>query len=1021
MEISKTTQDKMIDMINLFLSNPTFELEGKFKGDVSKEAFTRCIQHCKQSKHVEQVHPETMDVMVRMDNATYRVSVKGKNNIAILYKTNNLPSLDQLEMMRKTLINGVKPVIVDDLSFKVDLKDEVPLDEKLQQEISLRFAGLEKGFRFKKRYSYVDDREGLRYDFTIVRTSKYVGTNFVAHKTMAQSQVLTTKETYEIEVELLRDDFVKQASSDSKSKRTKASIIKSMVSAMVALNLRVADEKHWTSSNEKLDVLKNYLRVCYGRDGNITDVLKKISFRPKEYFVGPQPVTLERKNLLEPGLGIVSIKQGYTVTEKADGERYLLFVNNDGKSYFINNRLSIKYTGVKLNRAFNSLFDGELITKDKFGRKTMMYGIFDAYYHNSNDVRSLPLISDGKSGYDVVDKSDRSRYNVMKLFAREFNNAFGLNDITLFAKEFKYGDDIMEVSKEFLDNAKGGGYAYHIDGLIYTPKYYVVGGQFLKDVPSNGKTWELVFKWKPPHDNTIDFLVRYDKDDNGKLYLVPKDGKMYKSVSLFVGYNPSIHERLTAKKFLTNDTKQVKSYVPKEFIPDDVVDETISKALLILDETKDIPIATVSPRCISGDVIEDNSIVEFAYDASKGPSSISYSQNWVPLRVRHDKTEMLRRFGLSGTANDYKTAMNVWSSIQHPVNEEMVTGDKYITKDDIVDDDIYFSSNLDRYKYASLIMKNFHNEYVKKRELIMKMPKGSSLFDIACGKAGDLKKWVDAGFTKVMGIDVVRDNIENRKNGAYARTLEAFQKFNLDKNKHQFVYLTADASQRFTPQYVEAMNDPEDKQVAKVLFGTQRNSQVKDPQLAKYNGYMKGGFDVISCQFAIHYFFENEHSLDNFIYNVDTYLKKGGYLIGTCPDGYKIKEKLHSISKGDSIEGKIDDRILWNIKKLYSNNDNIKLGEQIEIYMESIGKPIKEYLVDFNLLKTKLEDKGISMLTPEECGAFGIAKSIDSFKYSYDKVVASTDNSLLAREIRQMTEQEKEYSFLNSWFIFKKQ
>lgn len=1018
MEISKTTEEKMMNMISLFLSNPTYELEGKFKGSVSKEAFTRCIQHCKQQKHVEEIHHETMDILTRMDNSTYRVSVVGKDNITTVYKTNHLPA-ENVNMMRKTQIDGVKPFIVDDILFKIDLKDEMSLDEKLQQEVSLRFPGLDKGFRFKKRFSYVDVKEGLRYDFSIVRTSKYVGQDFVVHKTMSQSQVLNAKETFEIEVELLRSDE-EATRNDKKQRRTKLSIVKSLVSAMTAMQLCVDDEKHWTSSKEKLDVLASYVRLCYGRDGNINDIMKKITLRPKDYFVGPQPVTLERKNLLEPGLGIVSIKQGYTVTEKADGERCLLFVNNDGKCYFINNRMSIKYTGVKLNRAFNSLMDGEWIAKDKYGRNTMMYGVFDAYFYNSSDVRGLPLVSDGKSGNDEIDKSDRSRYNLMKQFAREYSNAFGSQGITLFAKEFKYGDDIMEASKEFLEKAKGGGYAYHIDGLIYTPKYYVVGGQFLKDVPSNSKTWDLVFKWKPPHDNTIDFLVRYDKDVNGKFYIIPKDGKMYKSVTLFVGYNPSIHERLTARKFLTNDTKQVKSYVPKEFIPDDVVDESIAKALLVLDETKNIPISSVAPRCLNGDVIEDNSIVEFSFDTLKTSYDTTYSQRWVPLRVRHDKTEMYKRFGLSGTANDYKTALNVWSSIQHPIDESMVTGERHISSDDIVDDDIYFSSNLDRYKYASLTMKNFHNEYVKKRELIMKMPKGSSLFDIACGKAGDLKKWIDAGFTKVMGIDVVRDNIENRKNGAYARTLEAFQKFNLDKNKHQFVYLTADASQRFTPSYVDSLADPDDKLVAKILFGMQRASQLKDTQLIKYNGYMKGGFDVISCQFAIHYFFESEHSLDNFIYNVDTYLKKGGYLIGTCLDGFKVKEKLQSLNQGESIQGQIDDRILWNIKKLYSNNGNITLGEQIEIYMESIGKPIKEYLVDFNLLKSKLEARGINVLTPEECSNFGITKSIDSFKFSYNKVVASPDNSLLARDIREMTDQEKEYSFLNSWFIFKK-
>jgi hypothetical protein len=122
---------------------------------------------------------------------------------------------------------------------------------------------------------------------------------------------------------------------------------------------------------------------------------------------------------------------------------------------------------------------------------------------------------------------------------------------------------------------------------------------------------------------------------------------------------------------------------------------------------------------------------------------------------------------------------------------------------------------------------------------------------------------------------------------------------------------------------------------------------------------MKNGFDVISCQFAIHYFFENETTLDNFIYNVDTYLKKGGYLIGTCLDGYRVKDKLKNINKEQEIQGKIDDRVLWNIKKLYSNNKDIKLGEQIEIYMESIGKPIKEFLF-YPSENTEILDDGFS-------------------------------------------------------------
>jgi hypothetical protein len=88
--------------------------------------------------------------------------------------------------------------------------------------------------------------------------------------------------------------------------------------------------------------------------------------------------------------------------------------------------------------------------------------------------------------------------------------------------------------------------------------------------------------------------------------------------------------------------------------------------------------------------------------------------------------------------------------------------------------------------------------------------------------------------------------------------------------------------------------------------------------------------------------------------------------------------------------------------------------------MESIGQPIKEYLVDFNLLQSKLADKGILPLTKEDCEKFGIEKSIENFKSTFAKVSTLKPQTALMREILEMSEVEKEYSFLNTWFIFKK-
>jgi hypothetical protein len=987
LEISTSTYNKLLDLVTHFSNQSTLELEGKYKSDVDKEAFARCIQSCKQRNLGEHIHPETLDVLTRLNDDVYRISVIGKDAIAQVYKTNLLPvqtnTTSNISFMKKTPVKGIKPLYLNDINFKVDLKNEATVDKSIEQELQLRFATLDKGYRFKKRYSYTDADAMVRYDFSIVRTSKYKGNEFVCHKTMSSSQVLTVKEAYEIEVEVLRGD----------AQHAKNAVTKSLFASMVSMYLRIHNESHYISDETKVDILKNYLRLCYSKtDESISSMVRNISFRPKEYFVGPQPVTLERKNVIEPGLGIVSVTQDYTVTEKADGERYLLFVNHDGRCYLINNRMSIKFTGVKLNTLTNSLFDGEWITSDASGRKINMYGIFDVYYYNKTDVTEYPLVS--------VIKHGNSRLDVMKTFSQQYKQSFESKGITVFAKDFKFDDNIFELSKAILDNEKSNTYPYKIDGLIFTPKHFAVGGQFLKDKSSLGRTWDMVFKWKPPHDNTVDFLLKYDKDESGNAIRVETEDKYHRVATLFVGYNPSVHDTLTAKRFLLNDIQTTKSYIPKEFCPGDVQD--LSKAYL------DIASLNVLPKCLNGDTIEDNSIVEFSFSAE---------HHWVPLRVRHDKTEMLRKFGLSHTANDYKTAMNVWSSIQHPVTVDIITGLHKIGAEDIVDEEVYFSSTLDRYKYASLTMKNFHNEYIKKRELILKMPKGAKLFDIACGKAGDLKKWIDGGFSKVFGIDVFRDNIENRKNGAYARTLEARSKFKLaDK---QFVYLTADASKRFTTEYIQSFENDDDKYIASILWGL--NNHSKDPVLSKYFGFVKPqGFDVISCQFAIHYFFETMESLDNFIYNVHTYLKPGGYLIGTCLDGHRIKDKLSSIKRNQSIQGVRDDRVLWNIKKLYDNDDEIVLGEQVEIFMESIGKPIKEFLVDFNLLKAKLAEHKIDVLRPEECAEFGIEMSIESFKTSYNKVIRSDDKSQLAKDIRVMSEQEKEYSFLNSWFIFKK-
>jgi hypothetical protein len=70
------------------------------------------------------------------------------------------------------------------------------------------------------------------------------------------------------------------------------------------------------------------------------DVIRFDMGRTTDSLIGPQPVTLELKNLDKPQPGTISILEGYTVTDKADGDRAQVFVT-DGKAYLIDNRLNV--------------------------------------------------------------------------------------------------------------------------------------------------------------------------------------------------------------------------------------------------------------------------------------------------------------------------------------------------------------------------------------------------------------------------------------------------------------------------------------------------------------------------------------------------------------------------------------------------------------------------------------------------------------------------------------------------------
>lgn len=129
-----------------------------------------------------------------------------------------------------------------------------------------------------------------------------------------------------------------------------------------------------------------------------------------------------------------------------------------------------------------------------------------------------------------------------------------------------------------------------------------------------------------------------------------------------------------------------------------------------------------------------------------------------------------------------------------------------------------------------------------------------SLLDLACGRGGDLWKWIDANVLYVKGLDLSPHEIEEAQK-----------------------------------RYAEAIQKRPDIQLTAEFMATEN--------LGKREVKLDRQFDVVTCMFAIHYFFASKVALDNFFRNVSINLKEGGYFFGTVPDGRMVQETIHKWGK----------------------------------------------------------------------------------------------------------------------------
>jgi len=979
-----------------------------------------------------------------------RTEITGLSNIQD-YCVKNTINLDESGRFRKDIVFVQKnrkmvedipleAIDFENFGFRINYKTESMRDSrsKVIQNMIQEWNESKKIFRVIKRFTFVKEDYPLKIDCSIVRSSRQNRRRLIPEYRIESSNVFNNPESYEIEIELDDKNFPISlgTSRDDPEFKDPTNVLKLFKKTIKSVLSGLQNSNFPISFTEEKAVLHNYINMLY--EGKPPD--RGINSRD---FVGFSSVSLEVPNItpINEESDEPNIRNPYTVTEKADGIRKLLYINKDGKVYFIDVNMNVQFTGViAANQDYHeSLIDGEHVLHDKYGAFINYYLAFDAYYLGRGDIRSQPLANGASKEvfkktrivdlHDIVTKAN-------------FQPFIGhILPLTIKEKTFyvSTGANIFKNCNIILGKEDDDLFEYETDGLIFTPANTGVASDTIgeKIIPTK-TTWTSSFKWKPPEFNTIDFLVTTKKTEGGDDFIgnIFEDGTnmfdnvqltQYKTLILRVGFSERNHGYLNPcediiqghlpTKFSNGDRDK---YKPVPFYPTDPTPNYPGYLCnIVLQETNNTKYMLIEDGTESFD---DGTIVEFKYDKHK-----EQGYQWIPIRVRKKKTAEYRA-GKNNFGNAYHVANSVWRSIHNPVTADMIRYGTDIPSQ-LVEEDVYY--NRKRNSTITRALRDFHNLFVKRILILSVANRGDTLIDMTVGKGGDFPKWIAAKLSFVFGLDIHPDNIQNRMNGACARFLNYRKKW---KNMPMALFVSANSGLNIrgrgeTGEDCPACFTDKGKQITKAVFG----EGPKDEKLlggGVYRQYGKGkdGFHIVSNQFSIHYFFKNKTVLNGFLRNVSECCKVGGYFIGTGYDGTKVFRALESKKPGESIKIMVEERKMWEIIKQYENdtfaNNESCLGYQIDVYQESINKKFAEYLVNYDYLIQILEQYGFALLTVPEYQELGLPASIGNFNVLFKEM----QHRIRSKQLRKsdigtalnMTSDEKKVSFLNKFFVFKK-
>lgn len=1012
MEVISAEAEKLKRLIKDWWEHKDQELEATFGGKtgIDPMTFMAVCKRLREKGFAAIPQEDRLNVIVSKQSGAnsaknIRFTLVGLGQIQQYCRDNTMDGKPFIAMIKD--ITAVEAQM-DFLEYGVRVKNrrelELAVDDPNVRDMMSTWAVEKKSFRLIRRWSF--EGQGVRFDLSMVRTSQMDGKKYKQTKTFLEAGVFQSPPKYEMEVELLRD------ATDNEQV------------AMLNLVRGIGEVLR--------GIQKNSLLIRNSQKEKVLAAYKELT--KSDRFRGVQPKTLVRQNMISDIVPTIpNIRGGYNVTDKADGLRCHGYCDPNGEFYLIDMTMNVYRTGLLMKDLANTLLDGEWITQTSDGKPLNQFLYFDIYYwregENVSEKAFIDVAGNGRmkhmdewynkwkegEGPAIVAKGVTA---INKLVVAPKTFLFGAEgDTSIFAK----AADILSIKQ-----------VYHTDGLIFTPN-----AMALPKAP--GATFAEQFKWKPASENTVDFLVNYEKRlDNTKEdeihtgYDENENIRRYKAMRLYVG--SSRHPAFVDPRstILMNqplpgaEEKRRDNYRPALFNPSDYPDTMASICYGVVERDGETENEYVITEL--GEPIYDPSIVEMRYDPSR-----EKGWRWIPMRVRHDKTERLLRGAKGRTMNNDAVANDVWNSIHNPVSIHMITtGADQPLEDELraitegVEDRTGFVKKPKKKESVSIDpMREFHNGWIKDRILLGTVLRGGEtakrLVDIGCGPGRDMLKWIahKAGF--VLGLDSSADAIQNPNTGAYKRYMKQLTDAKEPGLIPPMVFAIADASKRLVVG--DAGATTEEAAILRTLFGQASMDERVLPYIGQHASALAKKADVVSCMFGVHEFFENMEKLAGFMQNLSEIVKVGGYFVGCGFDGETVFRRLADKGENEVIQAKDGS---WTVRKRYSatalDDTADSLGLAVEVELGGLDGAQREYLVPFPLLVKQMERIGLKLLDDQEAAALGLQQSTSMFNVSYKMATGVGRGKRVGPETKKymMSNDLQDFSFMNRWYIFKR-